>query len=181
MIDVSVNFAEDIMQMGDNAGIAIQVDGPSGASSQTLQTYCLNVSGGTMAASVEVVEPGTYTVTWRSVSSDGHNNSGTFDFKVTNTSGYKALNAKPDCVTNKTAAPLIAPPPNTSETSSASSSTGSAASDPFLQNLPFLLFGILLITLGAIAGPLLGKLKEKRARDKALAAELRKELENEEK
>jgi copper resistance protein C len=178
IIDVGVSFGEDILQVADNAGIAIQVDGPAGTDSANLPVSCVSVEGGNMKAQVEVVAAGTYTVTWRSVSSDGHANSGGFDFNVTNDNGYTSTNGIVDCSEAKIATPLIAPNPNASESAVAISAQASTP-DPFVQNLPFLIFGILLIVAGSVAGPLVSRAREKRAKDKALAKELREEMERE--
>jgi len=178
IIDVGISFGEDILQVADNAGIAIQVDGPAGTDSATLPVSCVSVNGGNMQARVEVVAAGTYTVTWRSVSSDGHANSGSFDFNVSNDNGYASTNGIVDCSMARVATPLIAPNPMESETAVAISAKATTP-DPFVQNLPFLIFGILLIVAGSAAGPLVARAREKRERDKALAKEVREEMERE--
>lgn len=179
IIDVAVTFGEDIMNVADNAGIAIQVSGPANAQDVgPVAVSCVDVAGANMSAQTELVLPGTYTVTWRAVSSDGHSNSGSFDFNVTNDNGYTATNAIVDCTEAKIATPLIAPNPYASESVVGVSAQTSTA-DPFVQNLPFLLFGILLIVAGSAAGPLVARAREKRAKDKALAKEIREEMERE--
>ncbi len=179
VIDLGISFGEDIMNVADNAGIAIQVTGPANAQDVgPVAVSCVDVAGANMSAQAEIVLPGTYTVTWRAVSSDGHANSGSFDFNVTNDNSYTATNAIVDCSDAKIATPLIAPNPNASESAVAISAQASTP-DPFVQNLPFLIFGILLIVAGSVAGPLVSRAREKRAKDKALAKEIREEMERE--
>ena len=88
LINVAVEFGEEIMQMGDNAGIDIQVKNASG--SILPQVTCLQIETTTMAAGYAFDEPGEYTVAWRSVSVDGHANSETFTFSVENNTNYVA-------------------------------------------------------------------------------------------
>jgi methionine-rich copper-binding protein CopC len=179
VIDVGVAFGEDIMNVADNAGIAIQVTGPANAQDVgPVAVSCVDVAGANMSAQAELVLPGTYTVTWRAISSDGHANSGSFDFNVTNDNGYTSTNGVVDCSMARVATPLIAPNPMESETAVAISAKATAP-DPFLQNLPFLIFGILLIVAGSAAGPLVARAREKRERDRALAKEIREEMERE--
>jgi methionine-rich copper-binding protein CopC len=87
LIDVSVSFGEDIMVTPDNAGEVIEVLGPDGTESAVWSNGCVSVDGTKLATTVDLGKPGLYTVNWRSVSSDGHENDGTFEFTVENKTG----------------------------------------------------------------------------------------------
>lgn len=83
--DVSVTFGEDILVSPGNQGEVVQVTDASG---KIVSNGCVAVDGVTLSTPVDVDQPGKYSVEWRSVSSDGHSNEGTFDFTVENSSGY---------------------------------------------------------------------------------------------
>ena len=82
---LSVTFGENIMDVGGDKGVACGLSGPDGAS---LSAGCLKVAGPTMSTMVDLDQPGEYKVQWRSVSMDGHSNSGSYAFKLVNTTGY---------------------------------------------------------------------------------------------
>ena len=163
---VSVTFNEDIMKSADLAGEVINLVAPSGGQ-MSLEAGCLDVTGPTLAAKVDVQEAGEYVVNWRSVSNDGHANEGSFKFTVEDKGqtidGSPSFTSASDgaCpATYKTleAGPLVMAAPT---------KTPAPAADPFIQNLPFLGFGILLVFLGAIAGPIAQRARTKRAAAKA--------------
>jgi len=100
IIDVSVSFNEPIMSTPDNAGEAIEVTGPAGSDSQTWSNGCILVSDAKASTQVDLDKPGKYTVNWRSVSNDGHPSEGSFDFTVTNSTGYQSaglVEPGPEC------------------------------------------------------------------------------------
>ena len=78
-LKVSVTFNEPAMQVGNNEGIEIQVTSPDGTATVL---PCLTVDGATIWAVDDAQAEGSYTVDWRSVSNDGHANSGSFKFDV---------------------------------------------------------------------------------------------------
>ena len=82
---LSVTFNETIMDVGGGKGVAFALTGPDGSD---LSTGCLTVAGSTMSTMVDLDQPGKYQVKWRSVSMDGHANSGSYGFTLANTSGY---------------------------------------------------------------------------------------------
>jgi len=52
---------------------------------------------------------------------------------------------------------------------------GAATQDPFIANLPYLIAGIVLVFLGALAGPLVQKRRERKAAEKAALKQLEDE------
>ncbi|MEO0048822.1 MAG: hypothetical protein RL556_154, partial [Actinomycetota bacterium] len=86
--DVSVTFGEDILQTKGNPGEVIEVVGPKDAGAEVQSNGCVAVDAKVLSTPVDLDKPGTYTVNWRSVSSDGHATEGTYDFKLQNTTGY---------------------------------------------------------------------------------------------
>jgi methionine-rich copper-binding protein CopC len=166
-LTVSVTFNEDIMQMQDNSGEVIEVTGPDGADSATWSNGCVTVSGATESTDVDLDAPGLYTVNWRSVSNDGHPNEGSFTFTVTNDNGYKSaglVEPSAECAS-------ASPAPIAYSTKSLGSGneptdeqrtfvSGTAdKSNPFVSNLPYLIGGMVLVLLGAFAGPAIKKLR----------------------
>ncbi|ROS57821.1 copper resistance CopC family protein [Frigoribacterium sp. PhB24] len=73
---VTLTFSETPLAEFANA-IALNVTDPSGAS---VTTGAPVADGTTLSVPVEVTEAGLHTVTWQSVSSDGHTISGTYTF-----------------------------------------------------------------------------------------------------
>jgi len=146
-VNVSVTFNEDIMSTTGNAGLAIEVTDPTG----NVITGCPMAMGAKLSAGYTLNDSGTYKVTWRSVSNDGHPNEGSFDF-VVDASGSTATSAGNAAVCDQVMS-MSAPSP---------SASNAPSQDPFLTNLPFLIFGMALVVLGAAAGPLTQKLRAKK-------------------
>ena len=91
MIPIVLTFEEDVMQAPDNAGLEVSVVGPAQAESTERTDGCIDsVEKNVITETADIDLPGTYTVNWRSVGSDGHPIDGSFTFDVTNTSGYQA-------------------------------------------------------------------------------------------
>lgn len=155
---VSVTFNEDVMQVADNAGIAIAITGPDGA---TEPTACLSVDGPQISSLFSLDKAGDYTVDWRSVSNDGHPNSGTFKFTLTNTSSFVAEAPDLACDSARTAIggvtpmPLIAPAPVAYDDAAKSDSNSS---------LTWIGLGIGagLIILGSVFGAIRLRAKERK-------------------
>ena len=171
--DVSVTSSEDIMNMPDMAGNEIIVTGPAdSADSQTVSLGCIKIDGAKASVPVDIDQPGTYTATWRLVSSDGHPIDGTFSFTVTNDSGYTKA-ASTDLPEGCVALPML--------TAVAYDSTG-ATPEPRTVATPAtadnggqwvgLLWGIGFVVVGSLAGVGAVWLRERRKRDE----ELRKKL-----
>ncbi len=79
---ISVTTNDDLLLLGGEAtGMAIQVTGPAGAPEPLYYgDGCVTASGPTLAADVQLGQPGEYTVIWQIVSIDGHPVSDTFTF-----------------------------------------------------------------------------------------------------
>jgi hypothetical protein len=115
----------------------------------------VSVDGVKESTMVDLAKPGLYTVNWRSISSDGHSNEGTFEFTVENKTGYESgglVEPSADCVVQK---PLIAPAPSMTP-------FPKATEDPFIANLPYLGFGIGLIVLLSVTSVLVVDRRNKR-------------------
>ena len=72
---------------------------------------CAALNGTLASAQTDLDQAGTYTVTWRVVSSDGHPIEGSYNFELLNTSGYVAsANIEPCLIA--TSAPAEEEPAN---------------------------------------------------------------------
>jgi methionine-rich copper-binding protein CopC len=76
---VSLTYSDELITLGgDNGAYAIQVtDAPGGFH----ENGCVAVDGAVASTGVALGDPGTYTVTWQVVSSDGHPTSGSYTFE----------------------------------------------------------------------------------------------------
>ncbi|MDE2409592.1 MAG: copper resistance protein CopC [Actinomycetales bacterium] len=182
-VTVSVTFNEDIMKSADFAGEAIEVTDALG-DQVTLTGTCLAVEGATLSAPMNFPANGDYAVNWRSVSNDGHPSEGSFSFTVTNASDSAngvqhsmgpALGGSCNAVysaidrayTDATPMAISAPAPSATPTA-----------DPFITNLPYLGAGLILVVLGGIAGPVVQKIRQRRAAVKAELKKLQDEEQN---
>ncbi|MEY4310131.1 MAG: hypothetical protein RLZ71_57 [Actinomycetota bacterium] len=94
VVDITVTFAEDLLQSEDNAGSDIVVSTESGA---IVPVTCAVVEGGVLSATAELTEDGPVTVTWRTVGDDGHALSDTFGFTVQNAAMFESAGSVIDC------------------------------------------------------------------------------------
>jgi methionine-rich copper-binding protein CopC len=77
---VSITTNDNLLDLsGEGAGSAIQVSGPTDAP-LFYGDGCATVTGPTLSSAVQLGAPGEYTVTWQTVSTDGHSISDTFTF-----------------------------------------------------------------------------------------------------
>jgi len=171
IIDVSVTFGEDIMQAAAGAGLAIEVTGPGADGPTVWSNGCATPAGTVLSTPVDLDKPGKYNVVWRSVSSDGHANDGTFSFELVNTTGYKSsglVEATPECLAAQTG-PVIAPAPGEETTSAMGQGSGVATDDStggFDQNLIGLLVGIAFVVIGSVAGAVVTERRNRKAHAK---------------
>lgn len=149
-IDVSIVFSEDVMVTPDEAGIEIKLTGPDG---KAVDNGCLTVAGAEVHDSIELDQAGEYKVDWRSVSNDGHPSSGTFNFTLTNDSGY--VNQGSACAEeiSEVGSPM---PLMAVDDKAAGANNGNS-------NLMGLVLGIVLIVLGSVAGALRFRARERKA------------------
>mgnify|MGYP000128401749 CR=1 FL=1 len=152
-VTVDVTFNEDLMQTTDGSGLAVEVTDPSGAK----LVGCPMGAGATLSAEFNLNQTGTYQVAWRSVSNDGHPSEGTFSFDVdgsgTNAGENSAVCAMTMNMNDKTVAAPADP------------------QNPWANNLPFIIFGFILVAAGAAAGPLTRKLRTKSSTQRAASDE----------
>jgi len=91
VIPIALTFEEAVMNTPDGAGTEISVMGPAEATPTEMTDGCVDTfNGSVISDSVDIDLPGTYNVTWRTVSDDGHPVEGTFQFTVENNSNYVA-------------------------------------------------------------------------------------------
>jgi methionine-rich copper-binding protein CopC len=171
VIDVSVTFGEDIMAIPDGQGNTIEVNGPGTDGDTTWSNGCSTVSGNVLSTPVDLDKAGTYTVTWRAVSADGHATDGTFTFELENKNGYQSsglVEATPECQAAQEQ-PLIAPAPNTGGDSVGPATdidTTATDTPAFDENLTGLFIGIGLIVVGSVAGAVVTERRNRRAHAK---------------
>ena len=91
VIAIDLTFEEAVMNTPDGAGTEISVMGPAEATPTEMTDGCVDTfNGSVISESVDIDLPGTYNVTWRTVSDDGHPIEGTFQFSVVNNNNYVA-------------------------------------------------------------------------------------------
>jgi methionine-rich copper-binding protein CopC len=106
IIDLNVNFNEEVLLTSDGSGFEVVVANASGE----LQTVgCISPMGNTLSARAALATAGDYTVSWRSVSADGHPIEGSYKFSVSNSAEVDA-----DLINNCPRL-LIAPAPESIE------------------------------------------------------------------
>lgn len=88
IIDINLQFSDDLLVLGGGSGSEIVVFGPTGADSQLRNNGCAVVTGSIASTQVDLDIPGEYTIGWRVVSGDGHPISGSNRFVVENNSGH---------------------------------------------------------------------------------------------
>ncbi|MEY4617927.1 MAG: hypothetical protein RL101_113 [Actinomycetota bacterium] len=79
-IDLSITFSEAVLTTDGSSGFEVVV---SNASGESQEVGCINPMGDSLSAQVAIGKAGDYTVSWRSVSADGHPIEGTYNFTVT--------------------------------------------------------------------------------------------------
>jgi methionine-rich copper-binding protein CopC len=181
-IKVSITFNEPAMQMGNHEGIEIQVTAPDGTAAVL---PCLVVDGATIWAVDDAKAEGTYAVDWRSVSNDGHANSGTFNFEVAAGAALgEAAQVAPDCVSTDNAAGASpagtadATPMAANEASLlAADSVAAPASGSKLDPLVGLGIGVGLLIVLSVLGALAAELQKRRRASKAALKKLKAEVE----
>jgi len=91
VISIELTFEEAVMKTEDGTGTEISVMGPAESAPAEMTDGCVDqFNGSVITDTVDIGLPGTYNVTWRTVSDDGHPIEGTFAFTVENNSNYVA-------------------------------------------------------------------------------------------
>lgn len=86
-IPVTLKFAEDLLTGDPSISHQVVISSTDGA---LVPALCATAQGSELTTTAAIDQPGEYTLTWRTVSIDGHPTSGNFNFKVVNTSDYDA-------------------------------------------------------------------------------------------
>jgi len=167
VIKIDLTFEEPVMKTPDGAGTEISVVGPAESKPTEMTDGCVDVFNGSVVSdSVDLDLPGTYNVTWRTVSDDGHPIEGTFQFTVVNNNKYVAT-------------PVVNCHAKSSETTmtlggnndASGGKTKTTNQSPYLWGidpLSGLLGGIALIALISTIGALSIRARENRAAAEAL-------------
>ena len=111
-IPIILTFGEELLVGDESISHEVVVTNEAG---EILPALCASAEGFDLSTAAALDQPGTYTVTWRTVSADGHPVSGSFDFKLVNSTDYDAATDAVDaCVTSSMAEPMVIAAPTDS-------------------------------------------------------------------
>lgn len=95
-IPIIMTFGEELLVGDASISHEVVVTGEDGA---IIPALCATAEGFDLSTATAIDQPGEYTVTWRTVSADGHPTSGDFKFNVVNNNDYDAASDPVDaCV-----------------------------------------------------------------------------------
>lgn len=95
-IPITLTFGEELLVGDESISHEVVVTGADGA---IIPALCASAEGFDLSTAAAIDQPGEYTVTWRTVSADGHPTSGDFKFNVVNNNDYDAASDPVDaCV-----------------------------------------------------------------------------------
>lgn len=86
-IPITMTFGEELLIGDDSISHEVIVTNAEGA---MIPALCATAEGFDLSTAAAIDQPGEYTVTWRTVSADGHPTSGDFKFNVVNENDYDA-------------------------------------------------------------------------------------------
>ena len=86
-IPVTLTFGEELLTGDDSISHEVVITNEAG---EIIPALCATADGFDLSTAAAIDQPGTYTVTWRTISADGHTVDGTFNFKVENNTDYDA-------------------------------------------------------------------------------------------
>lgn len=95
-IPITLTFGEELLVGDESISHEVVITGEDGA---IVPALCASAEGFDLSTAAAIDQPGEYTVTWRTVSADGHPTSGDFKFNVVNNNDYDAASDPVDaCV-----------------------------------------------------------------------------------
>ncbi|MEY4639778.1 MAG: hypothetical protein RLY13_776 [Actinomycetota bacterium] len=86
-IPITLTFGEELLTGDESINHEVVVTNESG---EIIPALCASAESFELSTAAAIDQPGKYTVTWRTVSADGHPVDGTFDFNIENTTDYDA-------------------------------------------------------------------------------------------
>jgi len=111
-IPIILTFGEELLVGDESISHEVVVTNEAG---DFLPALCASAEGFELSSAAALDQPGAYTVTWRTVSADGHPVSGSFDFKLVNSTDYDAAtDAVGACATSSMAEPMVISAPTDS-------------------------------------------------------------------
>lgn len=140
MIDLNITFNEEVLATENAAGFEVVVNSAKG---EKQAVGCVSPMGTTLSARTAISSAGEYTVSWRSVSSDGHPTEGSYKFNV---SGSSEIDAD---LINNCPRLLIAPAP-VDDPSAIAYSTDATANDNTAIEIGLLVLVVLIVIGSAI-------------------------------
>jgi len=115
-IPIILTFGEELLVGDESISHEVVVTNEAG---EILPALCASAEGFDLSTAAALDQPGTYTVTWRTVSADGHPVSGSFEFDLVNNTDYDAATDAVDaCVSSSMAEPLVIAAPTDAADSS---------------------------------------------------------------
>ncbi|MDR6573459.1 methionine-rich copper-binding protein CopC [Curtobacterium sp. 320] len=144
---VTLTFSEPPLA-GLESGIVVSVTGPDGAE---VGAGSVDVDGSTLRTAADLTAAGSYTVTWRSVSVDGHPISGSYRFTST---GAPTTTPTPTA-TGPTETPSAGTPTPSATAGAGAGATSATAGSSGPGATPWVLGGIAVVVAAALVAVLL--------------------------
>ncbi|MCT9620207.1 copper resistance CopC family protein [Curtobacterium sp. C2H10] len=144
---VALTFSEPPLA-GLESGIVVSVTGPDGAE---VGARSVDVDGSTLRTAADLTAAGSYTVTWRSVSVDGHPISGSYRFTST---GAPTSTPTPTA-TGPTETPSAGTPTPSATAGAGAGATSATAGSSGPGATPWVLGGIAVVVAAALVAVLL--------------------------
>ena len=125
-IPITLTFGEELLTGDESISHEVVVTNAAG---DIIPALCASAEGFELTTAAAIDQPGKYTVTWRTVSADGHPVDGTFEFTVENNTDYDAATDAVDAcvyamVTSGEEPTLLDSPMNPSDAEAAQSWQG---------------------------------------------------------
>jgi methionine-rich copper-binding protein CopC len=117
-IPIILTFGEELLVGDESISHEVVVTNEAG---DIMPALCASAAGFDLSTAAALDQPGNYSVTWRTVSADGHPVSGSFDFKLVNTTDYDAATDAVDaCASSSMSEPMVIAAPTDSADNAAS-------------------------------------------------------------